>query len=429
MNIFKRLESEVRGYIRAFPTVFSTAQGAEMTDEQGRTYLDFFAGAGALNYGHNHPALKAAAIDYLMQDGLVHGLDMATSAKKAFLLAFEQHILQPRDLQYKLQFTGPTGTNAVEAAIKLARNYTGRTRIISFTAGFHGVTQGALACTANTKFREAGGLPAGPHVTFMPYDGYMGPQFDSIAFLRKMIEDPSSGLDVPAAVILETVQGEGGVNVASIEWLQAMAALCLQHGIVFIVDDIQAGCGRTGPFFSFERAAIKPDIVTLSKSLSAYGLPMALVLIKPELDVWKPAQHNGTFRGNNLAFVTATAALDLFWSDTRLQSETEAKGRYIEARLDALIRDWPEQLSRRGLGLMQGLVVADPADAAAIAEAAFQAGLIIEGCGPYDEVLKILPSLTITHEQLKRGLDILERAVREVLHAASRLARIESINP
>lgn len=427
MNTFKRLESEVRGYIRAFPTVFSTAQGAEMTDEQGRNYLDFFAGAGTLNYGHNHPLLKAAAIDYLQQDGLVHGLDMATSAKKAFLLAFEQRIMQARDLQYKLQFTGPTGTNAVEAAIKLARNYTGRSRVISFTAGFHGVTQGALACTANSKFREAGGLPAGPYVTFVPYDGYMGPEFDSIAFLHKMIEDPSSGLDVPAAIILETVQGEGGVNVASVEWLQAVAALCQQYGIVFIVDDIQAGCGRTGPFFSFERAGIKPDIVTLSKSLSAYGLPMALVLIKPELDVWKPAQHNGTFRGNNLAFVTATAALELFWSDTRLQLETEAKGRYVEARLDQLIQEWPEQLSRRGLGLMQGLVVRNPAHAAAIADAAFRSGLIIEGCGPHDEVLKILPSLTITYEQLDRGLDILELAVRSVFQAIAWPQALESV--
>ncbi|WP_148715701.1 diaminobutyrate--2-oxoglutarate transaminase [Chitinolyticbacter meiyuanensis] len=415
MEIFKRLESEVRGYIRAFPTIFTTARGAQMTDESGRHYLDFFAGAGTLNYGHNHPDLKAAAIEYLTHDGLVHGLDMASTAKAAFLQAFDECILEPRGLRYKLQFTGPTGTNAMEAAIKLARNVTGRTRIVAFTHGFHGMTQGALACTANNKFREAGGVPPGSHVTFMPFDGYLGSGIDTAKLLRQMIEDPSSGLDMPAAVLLETVQGEGGVNVASSEWLQAIAKLCREHDILLVVDDIQAGCGRTGSFFSFERAGIVPDIITLSKSLSGLGLPMALVLLKPELDIWKPSQHNGTFRGNNLAFVTATAALNTFWRDRRFQQAIEAKARLVSSRLEPLVREFPQKLSRRGVGLMQGLVFQDPRQAAQVAQAAFDEGLIIEGCGAFDEVLKLLPPLTIPLEELEQGLKLLETLTRRVL--------------
>jgi len=415
METFQRLESEVRGYIRTFPTVFESARGAIMTNTEGKDYIDFFAGAGTLNYGHNTPELKTAAVEYLMRDGVVHGLDMATSAKREFMETFEECILRPRDLQYKLQFTGPTGTNAVEAAVKLARNVTGRPRVLAFTHGFHGMTQGALSCTANSKFRDAGGVPPGSNVTFMPYDGYFGPGIDTTRMLRQWIEDPSSGLDMPGAVILETVQGEGGVNVASVEWLQRLEKICRDLGILMIVDDIQAGCGRTGPFFSFERAGINPDIITLSKSLSGMGLPMAMVLLKPELDVWKPSQHNGTFRGNNLAFVTATAALRKFWRDKRLEQAVAAKGRLITTKLDALIRTYPKLLSRRGLGMMQGLVLGIPEFSEAIVGRAFDNGLIIESCGAHDEVLKIMPSLTISEQELTHGLDILLTAVRHTL--------------
>ena len=418
MEIFSRLESEVRGYIRAFPTIFSTAKNATMTDEAGRDYIDFFAGAGTLNYGHNHPQLKQAAVDYLLSDGIVHGLDLATSAKSDFLSAFEDCILKPRQLKYKMQFTGPTGTNAVEAALKLARNVTGRTGVISFTHAFHGVTQGALSCTANNKFREAGGLPPGNQVSFMPFDGYYGPDVNTATLLRQRLVDPSSGSDLPAAIILETVQGEGGVNVASVAWLQAIAKICQDFKILLIVDDIQAGCGRTGEFFSFERAGIKPDIVTLSKSLSGLGLPMALVLIKPEYDIWKPAQHNGTFRGNNLAFVTATTALNVFWRDAKFTDSIAEKAAIVKAQLDELVAEFPDQLSTRGLGLMQGLVFKDPAHSDAVTCAAFAQGLIIEGCGSYDEVLKILPPLTIEVAQLKQGLQLLAKLTRQVLGEA-----------
>ena len=416
MRIFNRLESEVRGYIRSFPTIFSKAQNAVLTDESGQEYIDFLAGAGTLNYGHNNPVLKKAAIEYLMEDGIVHGLDMATSAKKHFLQTFEEHILKPRKLQYKVQFTGPTGTNAVEAAIKLARNATGRQSVISFTNGFHGVSLGSLALTGNRKFRDAAGTALND-VHRAPFAGYFGQNIDTIAMLDKLIVDPSSGVDLPAAVIVECVQGEGGLNVAGFGWLKKLEQLCQRHEILLIVDDIQAGCGRTGTFFSFEPAGIKPDIVTLSKSLSGYGLPMAILLMKPELDIWKPGQHNGTFRGNNLAFVTSAKAIETYWSDNKFQGAVQKKGQVIEAFLDKLVTSYPDaQLTRRGRGMMQGIACADPTLADRITSIAFQNGLIIETSGGQDEVVKLLMPLTIESEKMLAGLDILEQAVSEAVN-------------
>jgi diaminobutyrate-2-oxoglutarate transaminase len=413
MRTFERLESEVRGYIRSFPTIFTKAQNAVLTDESGQQYIDFLAGAGSLNYGHNNPIIKQAIIDYLANDGIVHGLDMATSAKKQFMRTFEERILKPRQLQYKMQFTGPTGTNAVEAAIKLARNVTKRQTIISFTNGFHGVSLGALSLTGNRKFRDAAGVSLND-VHHAPYSGYFGHDIDTIAMLDKLIADPSSGVDHPAAVIVECVQGEGGLNVAGLNWLKKLEQLCRRHEILMIVDDIQAGCGRTGTFFSFEPAGIKPDIVTLSKSLSGFGLPLSVVLLKPEYDVWKPGQHNGTFRGNNMAFVSATAALEHYWSDGKFQASIEKKAQTVTMYLDKLVKNYPDgQMVRRGRGLMQGLAFKDPAVADRITELAFQNGLIIETSGGSDEVIKLLVPLTIEAEKLLAGLDILEQAVAD----------------
>lgn len=415
MRIFDRLESEVRGYIRSFPTIFTKAQNAVLTNEAGDQYIDFLAGAGTLNYGHNNPVIKQALLNYLESDGIIHGLDMATSAKKHFMQTFEDLILKPRKLQYKLQFTGPTGTNAVEAAIKLARNATGRQSVISFTNGFHGVTLGSLSLTGNKKYRDAAGVTLS-NVHHAPYSGYFGQDVDTIAMLDKLIGDPSSGVDHPAAVIVECVQGEGGLNVAGMNWLKKLEQLCRRYEILLIVDDIQAGCGRTGTFFSFEPAGIRPDIVTLSKSLSGYGLPLSLVLLKPEHDVWKPGQHNGTFRGNNMAFVTAAAALEHYWSDSRFQTSIEKKAQIITQYLDNLVRSYPDAaMSRRGRGMMQGLAFQDPALADRVTELAFQNGLIIETSGGRDEVIKLLTPLTIEQEKLLAGLDILEQALADTV--------------
>jgi diaminobutyrate-2-oxoglutarate transaminase len=415
MRIIDRLESEVRGYIRSFPTIFTKAQNSVLTDEAGDQYIDFLAGAGTLNYGHNNPVIKQALLDYLESDGIIHGLDMATSAKKRFMQTFEDLILKPRKMQYKLQFTGPTGTNAVEAAIKLARNATGRQSVISFTNGFHGVTLGSLSLTGNKKYRDAAGVTLS-NVHHAPYSGYFGQDVDTIAMLDKLIGDPSSGVDHPAAVIVECVQGEGGLNVAGMNWLKKLEQLCRRYEILLIIDDIQAGCGRTGTFFSFEPAGIRPDIVTLSKSLSGYGLPLALVLLKPEHDVWKPGQHNGTFRGNNMAFVTAAEALEHYWSDSRFQTSIEKKAQIITQYLDNLVRSYPDAaITRRGRGMMQGLAFQDPALAERVTRLSFQNGLIIETSGGSDEVIKLLTPLTIEQETLLAGLDILEQAVADTV--------------
>ena len=408
--IFEQVESNVQSYARAFPCVFNHAVGAEVTDEHGNKYLDFLAGAGSLSYGHNNPIMKQALVDYIMSDGITHSLDLHTSAKAKFLTAMRDVILEPRGLDYVIQFTGPTGTNAVEAALKIARKATGRTNVICFTNGFHGVSTGALAATGNQYNRGAAGVPL-YGTTVMPFDGYID-GMDSVEYLERMVEDPSSGVEFPAAVIVETVQGEGGLNAASMEWLQRLEAFCRKNDIVLIVDDIQAGCGRTGTFFSFEPAGIKPDIVTLSKSLSGYGLPFAIVMIRPELDKWEPGEHNGTFRGNNHAFVTATAAIEHYWGSPDFADEIRTKGEHLGRRLQNMVnRFLPHLLEVKGRGMMRGIRAADPARAAAVTKKAFGYGLIIERSGPKDEVIKCLMPLTITMEELNEGLDRLEQAL------------------
>ncbi|WP_280180726.1 diaminobutyrate--2-oxoglutarate transaminase [Nocardia farcinica] len=410
-TVFDQLESNVRGYCRSWPAVFDTARGCVLRDEQGREYLDFFAGAGALNYGHNNPVLKRALLDYLARDGITHGLDMSTVAKRGLLEALRDLVLTPRGLDYKVQFPGPTGANAVEAALKLARKVTGRHAVLNFTNAFHGMSLGALSVTGNAAKRAGAGVPL-PHATPMPYDGYLG-DGDGLAWMARMLDDPSSGLDRPAAVIVETVQGEGGVNVAGAAWLRALAELCRTRGILLIVDDVQMGCGRTGPFFSFEAAGITPDIVTLSKSISGYGLPLALVLFRPELDQWAPGEHNGTFRCNNHAFVTARVALEHYWSDDALEHGTAAKAATTRAALERIAAAVPG-LGVRGRGLVQGLVFADASRAAKVCRAAFDRGLLVETSGSMDEVVKLIPPLTVAEDELAHGLELLGAAVEAV---------------
>ncbi|TSE00020.1 diaminobutyrate--2-oxoglutarate transaminase [Skermania sp. ID1734] len=411
-TIFSALESEVRGYCRNWPTVFDTAQGSWLRDESGREYLDFFAGAGALNYGHNNPVLKKALLDYIAGDHITHGLDMCTVAKRNFLETFSERILRPRNLDYKVQFTGPTGANSVEAALKLARKVTGRESVVNFTNAFHGMTLGALSVTGNSMKRAGAGVPL-VHATPMPFDNYFNGVTEDFQWFERVLDDSGSGLNRPAAVIVETVQGEGGVNVARPEWLQALAELCARRDILLIVDDVQMGCGRTGPFFSFEIAGITPDIVTLSKSIGGYGLPMALTLFKPELDIWSPGEHNGTFRGNNPAFVTATAAITEYWADSKLQEQTLAKGARIERAFTDLAGRF-DGVSTRGRGMVQGLVFADPEHAGKVCRLAYDNGLLAETSGPSDEVVKLLPPLTITEDELDHGLGILADATGSV---------------
>lgn len=419
---FERLESEVRSYSRSFPTIFDRAEGAWLHDNQGRKYLDFLAGCSTLNYGHNHATLKAALLDYIKSDGVTHSLDMHSAAKAAFLEAFENRILGPRGLFYRLQFPGPTGANAVEAALKVARKVTGRSNVIAFTNGFHGVTLGALAATGNSHHRGGAGVPL-TNVTRAAFDGYYGRDVDTSKQLDRLLSDPSSGIDAPAAIIVETVQGEGGLNVASTKWLRAIEGVARKHGALFIIDDIQAGCGRTGTFFSFDGMGLSPDIITVAKSLSGMGLPLAVTLIKPKYDVMSPGEHNGTFRGNNHAFVTATAALETFWANKDFEHSIKRKGQQAMRQLESIARAYPSKIRGvKGRGMMLGLDVGSGETASRIVDKAFELGLIIETSGALGQIVKLLCPLTISEVELEHGIDLLEKSIAAVFGAKPALA-------
>jgi len=417
LQVFEDMESEVRSYCRSFTTVFHKAKNARLWDTNGNEYIDFFAGAGALNYGHNNPKIKQKLIEYMLDDGITHSLDMATHAKEQFLQQFNDKILRPRDLSYKVMFPGPTGTNSVESALKIARKVTGRTGIIAFTNAFHGMSLGSLAITGN-KFKRGGAGVALDNAAFMPYDGYLGEQINTALIMEKMLDDPGSGVETPAAVILETVQGEGGLNAASEGWLKEIARICRQRDILLIVDDVQMGCGRTGSFFSFDHAGIEPDIVCLSKSIGGFGLPFALTLIKPEYDLWNPGEHNGTFRGNNLSFIAATEALS-YWEDGRMEQELKVKSAMIENALQTMLDDHPQCGARlKGKGMILGIAFDVPEQAAQLCKAAFERGIIMETSGPNDEVAKLMPPLTIETELLARGLALVAEAMDDIMSEA-----------
>ncbi|SNT76130.1 diaminobutyrate--2-oxoglutarate transaminase [Paracoccus seriniphilus] len=411
-DIFTRRESEARSYCRGIPAVFTSARGSVLTSEDGAEHIDFLAGCSSLNYGHNDPDMKAALIDHISGDGLAHGLDLHTTTKAAFLDAMDTHILAPRGMDHRVMFTGPTGANAVEAAMKIARKATGRTNIIAFTNGFHGVTMGALAATGNS-YHRGGAAMATQGVTRMPFDAYAG-GVDSAALLEQMLSDASGGIDAPAAIMLETVQGEGGLNAASADFIKKIVRTARKHGALLIIDDIQAGCGRAGTFFSFEGMGVMPDIVTMAKSVSGFGLPLALVLVKPEHDVFGPAEHNGTFRGNTHAFVTARVAIEKFWSDAAFETELAKKAELIKKRLTELSRMIPGSFLK-GRGLMRGVDVGSGELAGEICARAYERGLVIETSGSQGQVVKVLAPLTTSVELFNKGFDILIDAARDTL--------------
>jgi diaminobutyrate-2-oxoglutarate transaminase len=409
-KIFVTLESEVRRYCRSFPEVFITAQGAHMVATNGARYIDFFCGAGALNYGHNNSQIKGRLLDYIQQDGLMHALDMYTTAKSQFLTRFRDVILQPRDLPYKVQFCGPSGSDAVEAALKLARKATGRSGIVAFAGAYHGMTLGSLSATGGSAARRSAGVPLSG-TTFLPYAAGPWGDFDAIDLLRRMFLDSASGVDIPAAVIVEPLQMEGGIYPAPAPWLRRLREVTSEYGVPLILDEIQAGCGRTGTFFCFEQAGIRPDMVTLSKSISGYGYPMSVLLMAPELDVWAPGEHSGTFRGNQLAFVTGAAALD-FWEDPEFLARLDELGRRLQEFGQSLTAA-DSQVPTRGAGMVLGIDfgrAGGTSRAAAVQRECFDNGLIVEVCGRDDEVLKLMPPLNVDDDTLKAGFEIVRVA-------------------
>jgi len=393
--------------------VFSRARGSRIWSNE-REYLDFFSGAGSLNYGHNDPCAQRALVDYLSEDGILQSLDMQTDARLEFLRELYDLVLGPRDLAgYRAMFTGPTGTNAIEAALKCARLATGRTRALAFTGGFHGVSLGSLALSSNGAKRSAAGVPL-TDATLVPFDSPSQEPGEALDWLERahFLECPES--ERPACVVMELVQGEGGVHVASREWAQGVELICHRYGVPLIVDEIQTGCGRTGRFFSFEHYDLRPDMVTLSKSLSGIGLPLSILLVDPAYDL-QDGQHNGTFRGNNAAFVTATACLRKYWSDDVLAQRTRDREDLVTNILvDSGIAD---RFQVRGKGQLLGIDLGAADVTAWVASELFAAGILVETAGDRGQVLKLLPALTMESEDLNKGVtaiaDVILRVCRE----------------
>lgn len=413
-SIFENVESNVRSYCRSFPTVFTKAKGSVMTDENGKEYIDFFAGAGALNFGHNPDMMNKAMIAYLESDGIVHSMDMYTGPKRDFLEYFQENILAPRGMNYKVQFAGPTGTNAVEAAVKLARKVKGRSNVFALMGAFHGMTLGAVSLTTDRCSREGAAIPLN-NVTHIPAP-YMFPELDTIAYMERLITDDHSGVEKPAAIILESVQADGGIYAFDVTWLQRLRQLCDKHDVLLIMDDIQAGIGRCGYFFSFERAGIIPDMVTISKSIGGCGMPLAMVLFKPELDIWEPGQHTGTFRGNQLALVAGLVGMKYF-VENGLDAEVRRKGELVDRFIKEEICPMDSRLRYRGIGLLWGIdFSAFPGDPVkALVGACFRNGVIAERVGRDNSVLKLMPALTISDALLLEGLRRVKNAIGEIL--------------
>jgi diaminobutyrate-2-oxoglutarate transaminase len=413
-TVFETFESNVRSYCRKYPVIFSKAKGSVLIDQGGKEYIDFLCGAGSCNYGHNNDYIKGKVVEYLLGDGLLHGLDMYSIAKGEFIECLENLVLIPRGYDYKVLFPGPTGTNAVEVALKIARKAKGRSNVLALMGAFHGMSLGSLALTTERSARDACGVVLG-NVTHVPHPSMM-PNFDTIAYIDMLLTDDHSGVDKPAALIVETVQGEGGINVLSNEWLREARVLCDKHDMLLILDEVQAGFGRTGSFFSFERANIVPDIVVMAKSLGGIGMPCSIALVKPEYDVLLPGEHNGTFRGFQLAFVAGKAAIE-YMLEHNLEAETVRKGNIVEEFLASHLQLVDPSLTFRGIGLMWGIDMSSYPSGTTqkIRKSCFEQSLILELSGREDTVVKIMPPLVIDDEQLLRGLGILMDVLAGVL--------------
>lgn len=429
-----QMESNVRSYPRKLPLAIAKAHGCWVTDVEGNEYLDCLAGAGTLALGHNHPAVIQAIKDVLDSGLPLHTLDITTPLKDAFtaeLLSFF-----PKD-QYCLQFCGPSGADGTEAAIKLAKTYTGRGNVISFSGGYHGMTHGSLSMTGNLNAKNAvQNLMAG--VQFMPYPheyrcplglgGEAG--VDALTYyFENFIEDVESGVVKPAAVILEAIQGEGGVVTAPVKWLQKIREVTRKHGIILILDEVQAGFCRSGKMFAFEHAGIDPDIVVMSKAVGG-SLPLAVLAIKKEFDAWKPAGHTGTFRGNQMAMATGYATLKVM-KEQNLAEHARVCGEFLQTELKKLSETYPCIGNVRGRGLMIGIEIVDerqpqdrigayPADcdlAAAIQKACFENKLLLERGGRGGNVVRILCPLIITQTECEEMIKRFSKSVAEAVKA------------
>jgi diaminobutyrate-2-oxoglutarate transaminase len=434
-------ESNARSYPRRLPLAIRRAEGIHVTDMDGKTYVDCLAGAGTLALGHNHPVVLDAIRATLDQMLPLHTLDITTPLKEAFVDELFASLPPAFASEARVHFCAPTGADAVEAAVKLAKIATGRSGILSFHGGYHGSTHATMSLSGT--LHQKGDIPGlMPEVQFLPYPyayrcpfGVGGEACQRIGarYIRSMLADPESGVRPPAAMIVEVVQGEGGAIAAPVEWLREIRRITEEHGILLIVDEVQTGFGRTGKLYAFEHAGIVPDIVVLSKAIGG-SLPLSVLLYRKQFDVWKPGAHIGTFRGNQLAMAAGLASLRTIRSEN-LPERAEQRGRQLMDRLQALQREVAAIGDVRGRGLMIGVEIvdgqgktdglgqplADPALASAIQRSCFDKGLILELGGRHGAVVRFLPPLIVSTAQIDGIADVFAQAVRESVGAAAGL--------
>ncbi|QXI36945.1 aspartate aminotransferase family protein [Pseudomonas xantholysinigenes] len=426
-------ESNARSYPRRIPLALKRARGIYVEDVEGRQFIDCLAGAGTLALGHNHPVVIDAIQQVIADELPLHTLDLTTPVKDQFVQDLFGLLPEALRREAKIQFCGPTGTDAVEAALKLVRTATGRSTVLAFQGGYHGMTQGALSLMGSLGPKKPLGALLASGVQFLPYPydyrcpfglgGEAGVRAN-LHYLENLLNDPEAGVALPAAVIVEVVQGEGGVIPADVEWLRGLRRITEQAGVALIVDEIQSGFARTGKMFAFEHAGIVPDVVTLSKAIGG-SLPMAVTVYRDWLDTWSPGAHAGTFRGNQMAMATGSAVMR-YLVEHRLCEHAEAMGQRLRGHLLRLQQDCPQLGDIRGRGLMLGVELVDPAGtrdaqghppacrtlAPKVQRECLRRGLILELGGRHGAVVRFLPPLIISAEQIDEVAARFAEAVR-----------------
>lgn len=427
-------ESSARSYPRKFPFALNRAKGVWLEDVEGNRYLDFLCGAGTLALGHNDDDINQSMINLIQSGAPLHTLDLTTPTKDKFVETIHQILPFGMADEVKIQFCSPSGTDATDAAIKLCKSATGRSTVIAFSGAYHGMGHGAMALTGNcnAKNKVAALMPG---VQFMPYPysyrcpmglgGEAGTKA-CISYFERLLKDPESGLTKPAAVILEPIQGEGGVIPAPVEFLQAVRRVTSELDIPLICDEIQCGMGRSGKVFAFEYAGIKPDVILASKAIGGTQ-PMSVVIYNKKLDTWGPGAHAGTFRGNQLGMAAGTVVMKKI-SDPAFLAKVVEKGNKFLSRMNALKEQCPIIGDVRGIGLMIGIEFVDPKGqkdfmgmplpsgeiCARIQKECFQHHLVMEKGGRDGSVMRCLTALNISDEDLETGIQILEEVVRSV---------------
>ena len=431
----KAHESNAKTYARNIDIILTRGEGSRLFDQDNRAYLDCLASAGALPLGHNHPYVMERVQRFLRDGHPLQALDIATPAKIEFMTQLLRALPEPFARHAKVQFCGPSGSDAVESALKLFKTATGRRSVLAFHGAYHGQTMGALSLMGNIKPKQAvSGQMSEVH--FLPYPnayrcpfGVGGTESErlSLAYIANILEDPESGITKPAAIILEAVQGEGGCVPASAAWLQGIRALTLQHDIPLVIDEVMTGLCRTGTRFAHEIGGIVPDAIVLSKAVGG-GFPLALLAYQERFDTWQPGAHAGTFRGNQIAFAAGAATME-YMLENGIEARVQAVGAVLRNGLEALQHAHPVIGDVRGRGLMLGVEIIDPdakptaystapaADgqlAHAIKIECLKQGLIIENGGRHSSVLRFLPPLILTEDEAGEIVACFARALESV---------------